>query len=758
MNKIVNFAANQKVTVDDVNNMGLYARDGLDNVVHDAVGAPMKYAGGQVTIVATTKVAVAVPVRLYSGGRVYNREQDDAVEIDLLSVLPTAGFKRVAAITLTGSTQTDKVEERDFLVNAATRETQAAPTATRSIRLATVNTVAGAAAVDPAVPATPTEHLAIAYVTLTPTGIESVTQITANRLASIIDIDGRLRVVEIWKDQTQPIIDGLRSDVAALRGASRGNESRSMVGYLLEQVARLSDRVGIDPAAAFSKTDWFLETDDSDLENPQYLAKVEEGLRFANDAEETSSPVLSNPADTRFVVTASGLLLPSYSHTPFVSNIGKDSEIAISNAGSQNVELRKRTESKTRVRWGSTLSVCTNSAMWRTGRYDPTTNIFTAQTGETYELLDPANAVFQHVFLRLRQFWTDTYEEIYWDVYTTTASFVGTVAAQTFLVPRAAWLTKVKIGFSRKDTQGDLHLAIARVTASGAPDPQNVLATVTVDVDDIKVYPALTEIAIPPIYAEAGERLAIIMITAGNHWLAMAENNKYAQGTFFTSTDAAWFQGDISRDCCFEVCAAAFAAPRVVIDLDPWSCTGGIADLDMLLYQVAPDPTSIVFEVKINNVWTPVAAVDPSGNHPLHGLPASINARMVMIGTTEVMPGIFLSKSKVTRSRPRVNGVHISTARNTPVAITEASFVALLEGFNDANHDVAAKLLYGAGYGTEASPAATTDETLPDGTIRRTWTFTGLPNLTTFKRKVTYGTNSALDTFHVANLTDIALP
>ncbi|WP_316173587.1 MULTISPECIES: hypothetical protein [unclassified Bradyrhizobium] len=759
MEQIVKFGARQKVTVDDINNLGLYARDSMDHVVSDALVPTAKYAGGDVSISGTTTIKVATPFRLWSQGRVYGNETDNGVTIDLIGQLPTTGFKRICAICLVGLDQADKVEERDFLVNATTRETQAQPTATRDIRTASVQVVAGAAAVDPAAPAVPIEALVMAYVTLTPSAVQVVTQVTANRLASLVDVDGRLIVVEQWKDITQPIIDGMRSDIAKLQQQAQGNQSKGMTVYLLEQVARLSDMVGVDDAASYSKTDWFLDQRDSDITDPRYVAKVEEGLRFADANAETSSPVLSNPADTKFVVGSDGLLLPAFTSVPLVSNIGKDSEVALSNAGAQNITSVQRTVSQTRIRWGTTYLICTNSAMWQSGRYDPVSGIFTDAAGNTYQVLDPQLALINHQMIRIEQFWTDTYQEIYWDTIVTTAAFVGNVCSQTFMAPRAAWLTKVRLGFSRLDTQGDLRILIAKVTPSSSPDPVNVLQTVTVPASQLKLYPTITDIPIPPVYVEAGQRVAVIMITPGNHWLAMCENNKYAQGTFFTSTDGAWFQGDISRDACFEIQAAAFSAPRVVIDLDPWSCNGGMTDIDMMLTQIAPDPTNIVFEVKVNNVWYPIAAPPTATTpHPLTGQPASVGARMTLNGTTEVMPGIYLNLSKVTRSRPRTDGVHVSTERDVPGPVTEVQVIATLEDFQTEYNKVDVKLLTGGTFANQITASTVADVLQPDGSVRRTFTYSGLPSLTKFKRMISIGTDSPLRTFHVACLTDVAIP
>lgn len=403
------------------------------------------------------------------------------------------------------------------------------------------------------------------------------------------------------------------------------------------------------------------------------------------------------------------------------------------------------------------MTVCTNSVWWRTGRYDSAKGVL-YRDGETWQVME-GDPTVNHSWIRVQQFWTDAYDEIYWDRIVSTASYIGNVGAETFLVPRSAWVRKLRLGFSRVDTGGDVRVLITKTTASGAPDPKNVLTEATIAQGDLKTYPDLTEVTLPPALLEAGQRYAFVLITAGNHWLALVENNKYAQGSFFTSTDGAWFQGDISRDACFEVVACAFEAPRLVIDLDNWNLDGGITDIDLLLQQIAPDPaiTNITFEVRIGGVWVPMQAVT-TGNHPLYGQPASIDARMVLQGTTELMPGIHVGASYVTLSRPRTGFTHISLARATGVNVNEVEITALLEHYVEAHHDCTATLLVGAGFVTEELADAVSDQTLPDGTIKRTWTFTGLTPTQSYKRKFVGATSSALSVFHVAEVTDAAYP
>jgi hypothetical protein len=758
MTRIVKITDRQQVTLDDFVALGKDPRDTMDVVVGTAIEEQAKYAGGAVTRTATTKVTVATPLYLYRQGRVYSREDLNGVEIDLLAHLPTAGNTRIVAIVAQGQEILDETEERDFEVDGTVFPpvVEAAPTPTRQWRKCEVAVVVGTPAPTPVKPAVDVALTVLAYVTLTSTEVSAtIEQVEDNRIVPLGGAVERVKGLEGWRGRAEGLIDGLRSDIAKLQQEQKNQEDRRFMSYLLEQVARLNEAVGIGPDAAFSATDFFLTTDTSDLTHIDYLARVEEGLRFDHANWDENTLALKVPADTRFVVHSNGLLLPKYSDVTLISSKGKETEIALSNAGAQNVTYTQRTVSKTRLRWGNEKSVCTNSSWWRTGRYDPAKGVF-YKDGETWQVIQGDPTRTKHI--RLQQFWIDTYEEIYWDRIVSTASYVGNVCGQTLLMPRSAWVTKVRLGFSRVDTGGDVRVLVTKATASGAPDMANVLTATTIPAASLKIFPTMTEVSLLPVLLEAGQRYALVLITAGNHWLAQVENNKYGQGTFFTSTDGAWFQGDISRDACFELVGAQFQAPRLVIDLDNWNLDGGLTDIDLLLQQIAPEPASITFEVRIQGNWVALSEV-LSGNHPLFGQPASVDARMTLLGTTEMMPGIHVSQSFVTLSRPRTSFAHISTARLTGVNVTQVEIIALLEGgFNETPHNCAAQLLVGAGHATAVNPSATQDQTLPDGSIRRTWTFTGLTPTNTFKRKIIGSTTSALSTFHVAEITDVAYP
>lgn len=351
--RIVNFDDTQQVTLTDFANLATDPRDAMDAVVGKAIEFAAKYSGGTVTRTATTKITVGTPLYLFRQGRVYSRDDLNGIEIDLLAHLPSAGNKRIVAVVLQGQEIEDETEERDFEVDGTVFPpvVEAQPKSTRLYRRCEVSVVVGTAAPTPVKPAIDTALLPVAYVTLTSTEVSaSIEQVEDNRIVPLGAAVSRVKSIETWRAQAEPAIDGLRSDVANLQGAASGKESRHLTRYLLEQTARLNAAVGISPNVAFSQGDFFLDVSDSDRTHLNYLARVEEGLRFDHANFDEMPLALKVPSDTRFIVHTNGLLLPKYADVTLISVLGRDSEVALSNAGAQNVEYRKRTVSKTRIR------------------------------------------------------------------------------------------------------------------------------------------------------------------------------------------------------------------------------------------------------------------------------------------------------------------------------------------------------------------------------------------------------------------------
>ncbi|SPL65345.1 hypothetical protein [Ochrobactrum soli] len=760
--KIARFTANQNATLSDFENLAEFPRDAMDTLISAAVSGALDacYSGATVAKTATTQVTVETPVILFKDGKLFTGG-DNATVLNLLAHMPTSGNRRIVAILLQAQTANDGTEPRDFVVNGSVYPPQVDPQPTATVEWRKVNVAIqlGDQAPSPSKPVVDSANTVIAWVTLSSTEIVLVEQSTDNRITTMRSLDSRVQVLEGWMDETQPVVEGLKTDVSKLVASNSDKLSRQMQIYLLEQLARVVEMTGMPEGKSYSKSDYFLDETDSDLEHLQSVTKVEEGIRFADDNSAQITLGLLTPSDTSIQVSTGGMVLPRYTENNLITITSKSTEHALANGGSQTIEYTLKTISKTRIRYGDPFLVCTNAAWWGTGRYDQTKGIFYQNDGTAYNVEFTQDAGGPaHYIMRARQIFYDTYEEPYWAATIVQASYTGQVAGNTFMMPRSGWVTGVNLYFSRVDAGGgDVRMALCELFENGAPNYASCLAVTTVAAADLKIHPIATKFAIEPVFLEGGKRYGWFVITSGNHWLAVAENNKYAQGSFFVSTDGLWSQGSISLDACFEILVAQFSAPRVTVNLTAWNLSGGICGIDLLTKQVVPDGCEISYEVQVGSVWHTIEAV-ASGASPLFNLPANINARMVLLGTTELMPGINLGQSNVTVSRPRTNGVHITKERVAPGPVTEIIEILVLEHYDEVNHDLSCSILTGSGYGTETAATAVTDEVQADGSIRRVFTWTLGTAVTSWKRKTTYSTTSPLAIFLVSAATSVSYP
>ncbi|WP_412057117.1 hypothetical protein [Bartonella sp. DGB2] len=160
---------------------------------------------------------------------------------------------------------------------------------------------------------------------------------------------------------------------------------------------------------------------------------------------------------------------------------------------------------------------------------------------------DRRNAAAHTGYVRVTQFWYDSYDEAYWDAQVEKFTLNGTIAAQTWLNAQDGWLTHIDLFFSQIAKTGDIHVLITE-TDHGAPDLNKVLARVKIAVEDLKVYPHETKVPIGPVFVTKG-RYALVLVTDGAHMACTINGNKYGQGQYFYSGDGGgWFMGDAKID------------------------------------------------------------------------------------------------------------------------------------------------------------------------------------------------------------------
>lgn len=758
MEKRVIFRDRQEVQAADLLNIGQYAADSLDHVVYDAVLPGRGWSDFVVLQSGPTEITVK-PGRIYNAGSVYVSEAD--VPFDFLTDLPNTNKKWVAVVGWGAEVEVDTTP-RDFLIDSVTGATEPAAVPMQRLRKANVGTVIGVEAPQPAKPVVEGENVIIAWVMIGPTGVESIALQDAARVPNTYVEKLRTDELFAWRSIIGPQIDSLRSDIAAIKGllAQRG-DSRFLETVAID-VARLKEALEMEDGYTAYDADRFLDTNESDVENVNFLARVEEGIRFSHEAANIQALQVFNPVNPDIAIS-NGLILPKYSEVQRFKVSPFFESLLISQYQYQSHEMVQRTMAKQRIRYGEEKTVCTNSSWWKSGKYDSTAGVF-KRGDETWEVIKKEGS--KHY--RLRRFWVDTYEEMYWDCIVVRHIIDGQQIGQTFLNGADGWLTSIGLYFTAKGSTGNVHVALAMVKY-GQPDLENLINVVTLDVANIQVSgdgTVETKVPFPPTFLEAGKRYAIVLTTGGNHSVAMAQGTQHAQGTFFYSVDGAYQQGTFDKDMMFSLYFANFAQVRTIVDLNPMSLAGGITDIDILAPMLVPESCDLQFEVQVAGVWYPLAEV-VEGNTVLHGLPPLLPFRAVFNGTSDVQPAINTVGSEVSYSRPRTTFKHITTEYTLGVSTDTFKVVAIVENYKEANHDLTCTILADAAGAPIAAAAVvdepmdpTGDERSPDHKrFRRIWTWTDTEITSPMESVVIImdgTTTSALDTFHVAERVHLA--
>ncbi len=745
--RIVKIHANQQVSDQDLNNIGLFARESLDHVVRDGIDNGRRYTGFQALQTSAAQVTVGGG-RLYENGKVFFRDDVGGVILDLITVLP-AVTRKVVTIVAWGTESDAGVEARTFLVDVDTETTEGQMVATQVRRFANVDTVPGVESSDPKPPAIDANLLAIADVILTPAGVESVIMREDNKLASVQGNSEQLRGLQTWRGQAGSRLDVLDTNLAGLSAQVRGLASTGLVLEVARDVARLKELAELPATFNSYEADRFLTPAKTDTAHPDNLATVREGIRFAPAAVRVSQLALANAIDPT-VIKRGDFVLPKFVEVDRIKMDGRDAEMSLSQYQYQTTQIVQRTRTREVVQFGSEMHQCTNSAWWQSGQYDPTSATL-SRAGETWIVAPEhrADALVDHRIIRLQQYWVDYYEEPYWEHITVTEGVNGSLVAQTFLASEAAWVSAISLPLTRVAQTGDVTVVILE-TEGGKPRIDAAIAKVTVPAADLKTWPTLTKVALPLTYLEKGRRYAFALITAGNHHIATVSGNKNVNGSLFYSTDGAWFQGDVARDIPFTLHVAQFEAARVEIALQPLQLENGIASVWINSDVATPPGTERFYEVQLaDGSWRPLKSYPDT---LINGLPPILALRVVLLGTTDVMPGFSVgASSEVRTTRPRTDFKHVSKAHVLPGPCSRIEVTARLENYDEARHDCIAELLCGATFATLETADVVTDQPTPDPkAILRTWRFNTAAPVSQFKIRTRGLTDNPLITFHVA--------
>jgi hypothetical protein len=752
MTHIVQWAQNEQLTLDDLNDVGLSSRATFDFLTADAVDSSLKFAAFPIAETSLTSVTVGSG-RLYQAGKMFSNEDGGGDVINLINYLPSVnGNTKIVSIVAFGTQQDTNSVPRTFLTNSATGITEANNVSTQNQRLATVAPSPGVEAPSPVAPPVSSSQCEIARIVLGINGIVSITYVEANRLQTVTGLDARTTSLESWRVQTGARIDTLGTDITNLANQIVGLPNPAIFSQIVHTLAQVQVKAKIPANALNFHLDNFLSQADSasDATQAAFLCRVQEGIRFPWAAQNQSYLSLFNPLEPK-VKSGSGtaLMLPDYVERSRIDTMGNDGNISLAQSQFQNLTAVQKSISRQVINFGTSFTVCVNSVWWSQGQYDPITGIFT-RDGETYQVVDTLVSGYaglaSHEIVRLNQFWTSTMTDTYTDYLTTTTTVSGSTKSQTFLNSQAGWLISMDFAFSAVAATGDVTLLVVNTT-NGAPDFTSVIAQVKVPVGRINTYPAVTNFPLKPTYLDAGQRYAAVIVSPGNHFICYVSGNKYAQGSLFDSTDGSWSQGDLTKDLAFRANFASFTSTICQVQLTPLQLQNGITDISLIYGSKIPAGCELIWEIQKNGLWYAMQSYG-SGNNPLLGLPPLLPLRVTFVGTTDLMPGIDMAQTETLVSRPGAAFQHYtpniaigSPSSNIKVEVT-------VDYFNPLNHTNGCNLLIGGGSVPFSTVTTVADPTDPSRFIK-TYTFAlGAPT-SNFVIGINGTTNTVASVYHV---------
>ncbi|KRQ99280.1 hypothetical protein [Bradyrhizobium valentinum] len=737
MEKQVIFRDYMEQQAQDHNDIQTYSRAALDHLVADAVTATRRYAGFNVVKTAQTEIQIA-PGRFYDvAGAVFLRSSTTVQS--LIASLPAVAQRKVL-ISVFGSENETDVEERDFLVDVDTGRTEPDAVATTRSRDAVIAITAGTESSDPQAPATPIGHAAIAYVTLDPTQVVSVQMLGEFQVASTEVLDTRADALETFRDQIGPRVASLASDLAALAALIRASASQFDVGMLFRDLAEVKEKVGLPATYSQYGADYFIEPSDSDIDDGQslgYDALTEMGARFAAANSDIFEISLFSANDPNAAYQG-GLLLPKYTSEVKLTVNAYHDDLGIAQYGYQTYELVERKIKKERLRYGGGYTQCTNGAILR------------SQQGEVAPWWLPNFQTFQqttvqrHGFIQVDNWWHDTWTESYWELETIDHTITGAQIAQTFLVANDMWATRLGFYVTAKAAQENIVVSLCEVT-NGMPDLDKVILHQVHNAASIVV--GWNRVDIVPTFLERGKRYAIVLTSNANHRIGMAYGQRYLDGTFFYSTDGAYYLGDLMKDMLFEVWGAKFNAAQATIEFAPINLDGGLRNIDITAGTIVPASCEMIYEMRPNGSgeWQPLTVTNVSA---LNGAPPLCQFRARFIGTRDVQAGLMLTGSRVYVSRPKTAFKHISEAQTLATPSSNIYVRCMLERFDETPHDFTCKLRVGA---ADVDPVSVVDEVIDANLKRINRTFRFTPASTAnFTIQMIAATNSPANVFHVA--------
>lgn len=761
---------NQEVTSEDFSRLGLWPQQGIDAVVGDFLLSGLGYIGFIVTANGQTAVDISGG-RHYAAGLMYAAEA--AQNMSLASYVPiVAGQTCIVTLVVQGREEDGYSEARNYEVEVTssdgTRTVQQTPStgARAKVRTAIVAALAGAASLAPVAPAVPLNTVPIADIVLGTGGIVSIARRTAGLIPELDELATSYSALSASVDDINQLIAGLRHDLTALATAQRTFVSDTTVQSLAQDVAMLKDRDAISDTGAPYGFDHFLDESETDVTHVDYAARVDEGIRFPYANYNKAPLALYNPNDTNLAHANAGLICPKYTAVDGVIVAQQSGTMTLGGTTYQTMELTQLSMSRAAVAYGDYFTVCTNSAWWQSGRYDPGKGTLTIGD-EVYEVEDyqqnwVALGVGGHDFVRLRRYWETTQKDSYTAYAPVAHTIQGVLKAQTFLQSQDRWCPGLKLAIVSWGVGAEVTGVLVKCRADGTPDPTQMLAKATVAAGSFRAFAGGTGFTrFPfsiPVHLEKG-LYAVLWATTGDVTIATAEGSVFLGGTLFDSTDGVFFQGDLTKDMCFGVEYCQFQVTRLTALLTGINLDGGIHNIRIKAAQIVPTNSAITWQINVGGSWQSIGELSDADPTLFGGgLSAYYDFRAILTGNEWAMPIIDMGTSEVVVFRAATALTHISETRQLAAGVTTSTVVvkATIGDWDAARHTLACALLTGADYATVKPASVSVSKEVVGRPAARefAWTFNLAAPIAAFKIRFAGATNNARVTYHIENRFD----
>ena len=748
--RIVNFDDFQFVDTSDLQNIGLYGRAAHDALVALGVGRGKGWDGFNVVIDSTTSVNVTTGVIAYEGA-LYGLADLPVTPVDLLPASPT-NSKVIVAIVATGAEVKTGAQSRSFEIEQQNGEETTRQAISRSHfteirRKLSITHIIGAEAGVPQRPVLLPNYVPIAWVTMqVGAGIVGVEMATEFQVKSLQALEARLLKAEATLELAGSQIETLGTTVAN----TQKSIAKLPVPALLQglrSITEVRQLLGRNNDGLLSGFEFFMDDAGTNTGAVGFKARVEEGLRFPWAATATIPPQLLNPSSPR-VMTNGGWLLPAYEKVRRLEIWRQDTSISIADYNYSNTSATIYPGSRSRRRSGPSMIVSENSQFWNDVKYNVNYLLSIFKKGTEEWSITDSWVEDGVTFYRVEQYFSDKIP--YWNGYRSLTDAVsGMLAAQTFLNAQPGWLIGMGLRFSKVSDE-DLKLYITGVkegkpsfaetyaqgTLSGAASQASVAGTAGVE----------NEVVLQPLFLPPGEYFAAQFVSAGDYAIACRGDNYLTNGALFNG-DGQAYVADLGKDANMRQYFAKFNSNYVEVELQSLTLSEGITDIDFLSTEHVPPGTELHFEYQVGGIW--YAADKIKGAHPLNAKPPTVPARLVFVGTRDAMPGINLADSEIRLYRADDDFVWESATKNCGTNASEVTLEVEIANWDGAKHALATTVKAGAG---TYSAAATSDEVLPNGNLRRTMTFTLTVPSSTFSIRMVGTTTDVVDGFVVSSI------